>query len=301
MSILVAMSLWVVMGAQVAAAIDVAVPTSSGFASTWDQAQFSHDLWGAFLSAHVDEAGLVDYFAARDDSRLREYLYRLAQTDVAALPDSSARKAFWINAYNALAILGVLETLPADADAARRYSVVEQPLKGLPPHKGFFAGLRFLVGGRRLTLDDIEKRILLRQTDGLGPGAAGADAALAPDRGDPRVHFALVCCARGCPRLARRPYVAERIDAQLDAAVRRFVGDPERSRFDVAARVWHVSELLDWYGADFTRSDYSPSAGDVLTFFAEYAPDEGVRGALSAGGWRMTYLKYDWRLNIQGE
>src|SRR5438874_2693248 len=58
--------------------------------------------------------------------------------------------------------------------------------------------------------------------------------------------------ARSCPALATEAYAPEGLDAQLDAAVQRFVDDPRQFRLELAPRptLW-VNKVLDWYGGDF--------------------------------------------------
>lgn len=281
-----------------APAVEVPVPESPSFAARFDRTEFSHDLWDAFLADRVDRQGLVDYQTARKDDRLQEYLFRLAKVDPAGLPDSDHRKALWINAYNALAIQGVLETLPAAPSAVERYSVIDLPIEGLPPGKGFFQGLRFVVGQRRYTLDEIEKRLLLRRWKGLDTVRATEYRTLAPDDADPRIHFALVCCAVGCPPLQRFAYRAEKIDAQLDSVTRGFVSDRARSRFDLPDHVWHVSELLDWYGSDFAGASAESSTPGLFGFAATHVEDRQLANSLRYDQWRTEFIKYEWRLNI---
>ena len=43
---------------------------------------------------------------------------------------------------------------------------------------------------------------------------------------DPRVHFALVCAAKGCPRLNREAYVDNMLDAQLTVQARQVLPKP---------------------------------------------------------------------------
>jgi hypothetical protein len=305
---------WRVCGLMASAdARDVPVPAV-------DRASISADAalagWEGFLQAQVDDRGMVNYAVARTDPGLARWLAHLATTDPADASstnlgstdlgsrdpaDADGRKAFWINTYNALVIWGVVQTYPwQDAEQARGYRVIDQPIDGLPPSKGFFQGLRFMVGGERITLDEIEKRILLRQWDGLQANERRRFERWAPPHGDPRVHFALVCAAHGCPRLQRFAYRGDRIEAQLDQVTREFLAATDKSRFDAVARVWHVSELLDWYGADFRRQGYRPRAENLFAFAAKYVSDPRLGRSLHEDPWRLEYLKYDWKLNIRG-
>ena len=126
------------------AARDVDVPKSGAFSPSWAEADFDHTLWTEVLSEYVNDEGLVNYAAIGKDERYREYLHRLANTNPADLANGTARLAFWINAYNALAIQGVLETLPDDVQDWPTYSVLRVSVSGIrEKDKGFFAGLRF--------------------------------------------------------------------------------------------------------------------------------------------------------------
>jgi hypothetical protein len=278
-----------------AAGIDVPAPTAEkGFAPSWSKAAFSHDLWTAVLQDHVDEQGLVDYLAIREDARFREYLHRLARTDPAAMGDEKTRLAFWTNAYNALAIQGVLHVFPADTSRWASHSVLDVNLPGVEGH-AFFVGLRFKVGGRRYTLDQVEKWVILGR---FPADQASHYASIGVGKPDPRVHFALVCCARGCVKLRREAYEAARIDEQFDDAVRRFVRDEARVVFDRSKKTIRVSRLLDWYGGDLTNAEYDPHADSTIAFLARYVEDKQLARSLTREKWKMRYIEYDWSLNI---
>ncbi len=249
------------------------------FEKTWDRRQFDHGLWDAVVRRTVDDRGRVRYAEIGSDARYREYLYRLAHTDAGGLADDHERLAFWINAYNALTIKAVLLTLPADRAAWPRYSIKDQAVGG----RSLWKGMVFQVGGAKWTLDGIEHQILRKQ-DGLR---------------DPRIHVAIVCAARGCPRLWNRAYEPAKIDEQLATAVRRYTSDPRQCRIDVAGRTLQLSKIFDWYGGDFVDSSFSPNAPSVPAFLARYAGDDAKRTrALSQGKWDIDYFDYDWKLNL---
>lgn len=275
---------------------DVSAPASKDFAASWSKTPFDHSLWTAVLGQRVNSDGLVDYESVRSDARFAEYLYRLANTHPSELASDDERKAFWINAYNALAIKGVLETLPKSGDP-KSYSVLDVTVPGVSEKgKGFFVGLRFLVGGERVTLDQIEKGMLL----GDGALRAGFDAhggTVTSGAPDPRIHFAIVCAAKGCVTLSDEAYEGTRIDLQLDKAVARFMSSRRQALFDLRNRVMRVSKIIEWYAADFTNPKFSPHAETVEKFLAPYAYDERLERSLINDDWRINYMKYDWSLN----
>jgi hypothetical protein len=89
------------------------------------------------------------------------------------------------------------------------------------------------VGGRTLTLDEVEHEIVRTRFR------------------EPRIHFALVCASRSCPALRPTAYTGAFLDAQLDSAAREFVLDPARNRFTPENGRIRVSKIFDWYAKDF--------------------------------------------------
>lgn len=292
-------ALIVVFAGPAAIARDVPVPTSSAFATEWDKTHFSHSLFSQVLSAHVDDAGLVSYRRIGNDERFNEYLYRLAHTDPAGLASSDARLAYWLNAYNAFAIQGVLSTLPVDDSSWANYSVLRVTVPGAKePGKGFFAGLKFLAGSKRYSLDEIEKAVLLGDSGAVG-SQSGRYESVGPTTRDARIHFALVCASVGCPPLAREAYQGSTVDAQLDRRAKAFVRDKTRCRFDKTHKHLALSELFDWYAKDFSNRALRPHAESVLGFLAMHVSDAELRESLRTHRWRISYLPYEWRLNLQ--
>jgi hypothetical protein len=164
------------------------------------------------------------------------------------------RIAFWINAYNVF-------TLKAIAD---RY-----PVRSIRQIRGVWTDLRFRGASREVTLDDIEHRILR------------------PEFKDARVHFAINCASVSCPPLREEPYVAARLDAQLDEAARRYLASP--LGLQMRGRTLHVSSIFKWYGDDFMPSGIP---GTIAT----YGPPAAQQIARSPDV-RLRFLRYDWSLN----
>jgi Protein of unknown function, DUF547 len=241
--------------------------------------RFDHSMWDAVLRKSVDDGGLVDYSGIKASRAFRDYLASLSAASADALIDDRDRLAFWINAYNALTIQAVLQTLPPDRSAWPDYRITEQKVGG----KSLWKGIRFDVGGGRWTLDEIEHNIL-RKKDGLR---------------DPRIHVALVCAARGCPPLWNRAFTGDKIDDQLAAAMKRFVSTPKQCAIDVDRRAIRISKVFEWYGSDFLDNKFTPHAASIPKFLAAYVVDEPVAKALLEGTWDVTYVEYDWKLNIQ--
>jgi hypothetical protein len=213
------------------------------------------DLDGVLLRNVRD--GFVDYDGIRADPAFARFVASLGNTDPGDLADRNARLAFLINAYNVLAIQGVLDGYSPTTFFGRRT---------------FFKGREYQVLGQPTTLKDLEDELLAL--------------------GDPRVHFAIVCASLSCPRLHNRAYRPDRIDKQLDEAARRFINDGTRNRFDEARKLAFLSKLFDWYRKDFARE-----AGSVQQYLARYAADPKVAALLATDGFDTRFLDYDWALN----
>jgi hypothetical protein len=224
--------------------------------------------YGRILEAHTQEvsdtAGVrVDYEALRGSSGWRSVVASLAASDPSALTTRSARLAFWINAYNVLAIDLVTRNWPVAS--------IRDIGSFLRPVWKREAGR---IGGRAYSLDEIEHGILR-------------------PLGEPRIHAAIVCASVSCPSLARTPYRATELDAQLDASLARWLADPRKgSRLDAGAGVLRLSAIFQWFADDFD------AAGGVLPYLTPHLP-EATRRWLAAHGGKaeLAYFAYDWSLN----
>lgn len=184
-----------------------------------------------------------------------------------AYASSNARKAYWLNAYNATVLRGVAEA-PATMRNVLTYL----------PDGGFFRARRWRIDGREMTLDSVENR------------------EVRPVFRDARVHVALNCAARSCPPLRAGAYTAAGIDAQLAAQARSYVNAAGNVEIDAAAHTVRVTQIFEWF-----REDFAGAGGTVewLRAFAGTplrAPLNAACGA-GAGACAVTYRPYDWALN----
>ena len=171
----------------------------------------------AVLAARAKNGGF-DYRGTdgQDKKRLSAYLANVGDAQPAAM-SADERKAFYINAYNVVAI----ETL------------LENPGKKIIDIDGAFKTAKHRVGGELLTLDEIENR--LRQFQ------------------DARIHFAIVCASKSCPPLTSKAYRAEGLSAALDRQGREFVNDPTKNRIDKAKGQITLSMIFNWNRKEFER------------------------------------------------
>jgi hypothetical protein len=188
--------------------------------------------------------------------------------------------AFLINAYNAFTVEKILARYPNIKSIWDFGKIFGNPFKDK-----FFTLL-----GHELSLDMIEHETLRK------PGTYN----------EPRVHFAVNCASVGCPMLREEPYVAERLDAQLEEQTRRFLSDRSRNRYNAANNALEVSEIFKWFSEDWT-SGYrgfdgkAPAMQSREQFFAKYAAlladQPAHRNAVSERKAGIRHLDYDWSLN----
>jgi len=232
--------------------------------------RIDHSIWAKLLQKYVDAAGLVDYAgwkaSAADMQALDNYLEHLSTASFSQQTGRNARLAFWINAYNAVTIKGILREYPTT-------SIREHTAKAFGYN--IWKDLKLLVGGRPYSLDEMEHQILRKM-------------------GEPRIHFAIVCASLGCPRLLNDAYVPEKLEEQLSANARAFFADPSKFRYDAEQRTIAVSPILDWFGEDF-----GGASAEHLKRIAPYLPDAAARQLARSGNARVTFLDYDWGLNDQ--
>jgi hypothetical protein len=210
----------------------------------------------AFLQKHVNAEGNVNYAAIKKQPAELNTLLETVRSFDAKTASAAERKAFYLNAYNLTVIGAVVEKFPLT-------SVMKVP--------GFFDKSQHTVAGEKMTLNDLENEKLRKPYN------------------DPRIHFALVCAAKGCPRLSREAYEASSLDAQLTAQARRVLTNPAFIRPDAGGKKVLVSELFKWYADDFK----APGSA-LIPYLNQYRSTQPIPATYT-----VDYYTYDWALNAQ--
>ncbi|MHC5025671.1 MAG: DUF547 domain-containing protein [Planctomycetota bacterium] len=261
--VLLTAGLAVIVGCQPADATDEPKTTSSEVPGQAAPPAVDHAALDAVLRAHVDARGRVDYEAiARSSAELLGYTRSLADVRLESRPRDE-RLAILINAYNAFTLQLIVENWKGGT------------LESIRDLDDPWDQKRWRFGGKTVSLNHIEHEIIRKQFN------------------EPRIHFALVCAAIGCPTLRAEAFVADRLEVQLDEQTRAVHQGRTWCRYDAAANTLFLTRLYDWYGSDFEKS-----AGSVLAFVARYV--DGVRAALEEDRKpKIRWLDYDWALNKQ--
>lgn len=249
--------------AVVAVSLAVAAPAAV------ESATFDHSAFDALLKAHVKD-GMVDYDAFAKSKEFDAYLQSLAEADLEAL-DEDERLALWINAYNAYTIHLINEH--DERDSIRNINkTLFLKLKG--PWKEELAN----VAGEVYNLDNIEHDIIRKRFD------------------EPRIHFALVCAAMGCPELRSEAYTGARLDEQLqDQAEEFLLRTPAKNRVDVDRRRVYGSMIYTKY----YREDFGGTDEAIGRYVAQFYPEGPEQELLLSGDFDLKTTDYDWTLNSQ--
>jgi uncharacterized protein DUF547 len=214
------------------------------------------------LKKYVNEQGLINYGAwkqnAGDLSALDEYLKQFA-AKIANVAHGNEKAASLVNAYNAFVLRWILSNYPTES---------------IWQLKDSFSGKRNEVGGRKVSLDDIEHGTL-RPLIGY------------------RAHAVLVCAARSCPPLQRFAYSADKFEEQDDKAFHSWLAREDLNKFLPSEKKVEISSIFKWFKQDFEK------AGGISKILGRYAPAP-VREFGASGKYEIKYIPYNWGLNDQG-
>ena len=231
-----------------------------------DVTKFDHDhpQLTRVLQRHVKDGG-VDYAALqRDRSGLDAYLTTLSAVKEEDFNEwtEAEKLAFQINAYNGFTLRLILDHYPVD---------------GIKSIGGWFSNPWKMdsvnLFGRKMTLDHLEHgRIRVFHNE-------------------PRIHFALVCAAQGCPPLRASAYTAANLDSELNEQARAFLRQSAKNRYDPATKTLHLSPIFKWY-----RDDFETDGRTLVSYVAQFLPEETAR-AVRAEDVELDFTDYDWSLN----
>ncbi|MGH7825767.1 MAG: DUF547 domain-containing protein [Candidatus Binatia bacterium] len=231
--------------------------------------KIDHSLWDKFLkkyliAPHPSGINRVRYAAVAEEDRKSVKLYL---QNLQAVPISNynrpQQKAYWINLYNALTVEVVLARYPVT-------SIRDINISAGLFVKGPWRAKLLTIEGEKLSLDDIEHRILR------------------PIWTDNRIHYAVNCASLGCPNLQAVAYTAENTDQLLERGAREYINHPRG--FAMNKGKLRVSSIYVWFNDDF-----GGSAEGLMEHWRKYAePSLSNRLQTYSGGLEHDY---DWRLN----
>ncbi len=231
--------------------------------------EIDHSSYHTLLQKYVDSDGMVNYKGwkanSADHDALLKYIKQLGKVDSTKPASNEAKLAYWINAYNAVTIEGILQVYPTT-------SIRNHTAKLLGYN--IWKNLKLISGDQQINLDSIEHKVLRKM-------------------GEPRIHFAIVCASIGCPRLLNEAYVANRLEDQLTTNATDFFSRSRNLQINQSKRELRLSSIMSWFGSDFGQSQEQQ-----LQAISPYFP-ETAKQFVESGDIRVSYLDYDWNINEQ--
>ncbi|WP_375447380.1 DUF547 domain-containing protein [uncultured Fibrella sp.] len=224
----------------------------------------SHAAFDKLLKEHVNASGMVDYKGfIKDKADLKAYTDMLGKNAPSDSWSKDDQLAYWINAYNAFTIQLIMDNYPVKSikDIGSKIKI---PFVNTPWDVKFIK-----IGGETYDLNNIEHGIIRKKFS------------------EPRIHFALVCAAKSCPRLRNEAFDGKRLNAQLEDQGVDFLNNPAKN--SVTPKQASLSKILDWYGGDFQKMKQQ-SVKDVVNQFSKTKITDDTK---------ISYQTYDWALNEQ--
>ncbi|MGB0717194.1 MAG: DUF547 domain-containing protein [Phycisphaerae bacterium] len=241
----------------------VSVLAGTGMATAQAGAQaLDHRTFDQLLRTHVDTEGRVNYSALQGEAGLLDsYIQSLATVDLNAM-SKPEQLATMINAYNAFTLRLILDHYPI------------QSIMNIPEGKRW-KHERWRFAGKMWSLDALEHQGIRKQFK------------------EPRIHFALVCAAVGCPKLRHEAYAGDRLEEQLEDQSRYVHTHDTWFRYKAGAQTVYLTKLYEWYGSDFDH------LGGPIAFASRYS--KALAETLKKGNPKIAWLDYDWALNDKRE
>ncbi len=195
------------------------------------------DSWSQVLQDYVNDRGQIDFIGlSKKPEQLNHYVHYVSiidpETDLELFPNANTKMAHHINAYNAVAMYGVIKLgIPRTNAGLKKVN--------------FFYLKRYKIAGEIQSLYAYEEKIR--------------------ELGDPRVHFILNCMSIGCPILPRTPIQAEGLGDTLHQATIDFFADPSKIRIDHDNKTVYFSEILKFY-----RDEFLTQADSLISYANQY-------------------------------
>lgn len=231
------------------------------------------------LLAFVNTGGQIDYVKLKSHFTLLDKIKDIfARLDKKVYDQfhPSDRLAFWINLYNLILIDGIVKHLP-----------LQSPLDIGNMTTSVFQKIEITLWGESFTLDRIFHEIIRDQFQ------------------EPRVHCVINYGTISSPRYNTKAFTGKELNTQLHDACIEFINDQSKNK--ITDKKATISQIFQWYTFDFLpyyaqkdtlfkSRDYLEKA--VLTFIYKHV-DKPAQRSLKKDDFLISYLEFDWNLNIQ--
>ena len=218
--------------------------------------------WAQTLERFVDSQGRTDFASLKNNIEpLQRFVDVVGKVSPKSNPELFPTQehviAYHINTYNALAMKGVIER------------DIPENLSTLWKRASFFKFRSVVIGGKKTNLYDYENKVIR-------------------PIGEPRVHFALNCMVKDCPRLPKTIFNVKDLETSLQTAAIEFFNKPKHIKIDTDEKIVYLSGIMKFYTKDYVASGKKQ---DLVAYVNQYRED-----AIPAD-YKVKFLKYDWTIN----
>ena len=122
------------------------------------------------------------------------------------------------------------------------------------------------LGGVSYSLDVIENKIIIAKFK------------------EPRIHFAVNCAAKSCPKIMNKAWTEGNIQRYLTKQTKAFLANSTHNK--ITADKLELSKIFDWY-----KKDFGGDNGKLIKFINKYSDTKVNENAT------ITFNEYNWKLN----
>jgi hypothetical protein len=214
---------------------------------------FPYSLLDAATNGNIDDNGNINYLQIKGNTSLHEFIDAVAHADLTQFPtfdvqitdpktgrvsktvtDRSAELVFWINAYNGCLI----------------HTIAEQyPIKSIDQIKNFDTAKTHVIAGEKYSFEELRKKI---------------------QQFDPRALFTLISGTKSGVLPAKDAYRFTNLNANLDAAVRAFVNNPNNVSINRIQNQVSINEYFKQFNDAFKPKNSRRQWGGIRYLLAAY-------------------------------
>jgi len=210
----------------------------------------NHDPWNTILKSNVNSSGKVNYSGMKSNlTQIESYIKHLESFTSLSDLSRNEKLAYWINLYNAATVRLIVQNYPLKS--------ITNINGGKPWDKKVVT-----IGSKQYTLNQIENDIIR------------------PRFKEPRIHFAVNCAAKSCPKLMNAAFLPNKLNYQLSKQAKAFING---NKNELTANKIVISKIFEWYAEDFGSS--------VIDFINTYS-DTKIDPTAT-----IEYKEYNWDLN----
>jgi len=238
----------------------------------------------AVLAKHRNDAGLVDYVDAAEDSDFIAFDEASCEIQNLRMQDmeEDLRRAFAINLYNLLTMHAFTKVGIPNSNLGRI---------------DFFKNIGYNIGGQFFSFDILEHGVLrgnrpapFRLTKPIPSGDQRLRTIL---RCEPAIHACVSCGAASCPVI--RSFTAEAIEEEMLVSAQAFFEQEENCKIDESSNAVTLTKIVSWYQSDFGHSRLD-AARKVQTFLRGDKAEKMAQ-VLNSGSAKIQFADYDWNSN----